>query len=110
MCPYFFLKSIYMSDIKSVVIKKSDQPKKRYTAVFTRENGRKKTINFGSKGAKTFIDGAGSKVKSAWEARHIVREYWNNPLTAGALSKHILWGDSDNISRNIVAFKKKFNL
>jgi len=99
-----------MSDIKSVVIKKSDQPKKRYTAVFTRENGRKKTINFGSKGAKTFIDGAGSKVKSAWEARHIVREDWNNPLTAGALSKHILWGDSDNISRNIVAFKKKFNL
>ena len=99
-----------MSDIKSVIIKKSEQPKKRYMAIFLRENGRTKTVNFGSKGGTTFIDGAGDKVKKAWEARHIVREDWNNPITAGALSKHILWGDSDNISKNVVAFKKKFNL
>ena len=99
-----------MSAIKSVVIKKSEQPKKRYMAIFTRENGRTKTINFGSKGANTFVDGAGDKVKSAWEARHKVREDWNNPITAGSLAKHILWGDSDNISKNVVAFKKKFNL
>jgi len=97
-----------MSEFVSVIIKKSLQPKKRYMAIFTRESGKTKTINFGSKGANTFVDGAGDKVKSAYEARHKVREDWNNPLSAGALSKHILWGDSDNISKNVVAFKKKF--
>lgn len=31
-------------------------------------------------------------------------------MTAGSLSRWILWGDSINLETNIRSFKKKFNL
>ena len=99
-----------MSDFVKVVIIKSPQEKKRFQAIFTRENGKKKKVNFGSKGASTFIDGANQKVKDAYIARHRVRENWNDPISPGALSRWIIWGDSNNVNKNIVAFRKKFNL
>lgn len=94
----------------SVVIKKSPQEQKRFQAIFTRENGKTKKVNFGSKGANTFIDGADEKVKDAYLARHRVNENWNDPTTAGALARWIIWGNSNNVNKNVVAFKKKFNL
>ena len=87
-------------------IKPSSKKDKRYDAVF--HDGTK--VSFGAKGAKTYIDSASDKTKAAWIARHKVRENWNDPRTAGALSKHILWGKSKSVSKNLKTFKKKFNL
>ena len=42
--------------------------------------------------------------------RHRANESWNNPRSAGALSRWILWGESTSIQKNIVDFKKRFNL
>jgi hypothetical protein len=42
--------------------------------------------------------------------RHIKRENWDDPYTAGALSKWILWGESSNINKNLIDFKKRFGL
>jgi len=97
-----------MSEFISVEIKKSVLPTKRYGATFTRKNGKTKTINFGSINGQTYVDGAGEKIKEDYMARHSIRENWEDPLSAGALSKHILWGDSDNISKNVVAYRKEF--
>ena len=38
------------------------------------------------------------------------RENWDDYTSAGSLSKHILWGDTTSIEKNIKAFKKKFKL
>jgi hypothetical protein len=84
----------------------SKKKDKRYKATF--KDG--KTINFGSKGAKTYVDSATQQTKDAWLARHKVREHWNDPKTAGSLARHILWGSSKSVKENIKTFKKKFNL
>ena len=95
----------------ALVIKKTpDGSKKKYTAVFTLDNGRTKTVNFGSKGSNSFIDKATVKTKNAYLARHRVNEDWYDYMSAGALSKWILWGDSNRITKNIATFKKKFKL
>jgi len=69
-----------------VVISKSARADKRMKADFG-----KKTVHFGARGGSTFIDHKDQKTKANWEARHRVREEWNDYDSAGALSKHILW-------------------
>ena len=69
-----------------VVISKSTRPQKRLMAKF---EGR--TVHFGQRGAKTFVDHKDEEVKRAWIARHRVREDWRDYDTAGSLSKHVLW-------------------
>jgi len=86
-------------------IKPSSKKDKRYDAVF---DG--KTIPFGAKGAKTYVDSATDKTKQAWLARHSVRGTFNNPRSASSLSKHILWGPTKSVRSNLKSFKKKFNL
>ena len=39
--------------------------------------------------------------------RHRKNENWNNPKSAGALSRWILWGDSTSIEQNIKAYERK---
>jgi len=87
-------------------LKLSGNKDKRYTATF--KDGKK--INFGSKGANTFIDKASEKTKDAYLARHKVNEDWSNPKTAGSLSRYILWGPTKSVSQNLKLFKKKFNV
>ena len=69
-----------------VVISKSTRPQKRLMAKF---EGR--TVHFGQRGAKTFVDHKDEEVKRAWIARHRVRENWRDYDTAGSLSRHVLW-------------------
>ena len=69
-----------------VVVVKSSKPDKRFQATFGN-----KTVHFGQKDGQTFIDHGNIKFKSAWEARHRVREDWTKYDSAGALSKHLLW-------------------
>tara|TARA_R110000803_G_scaffold156724_1_gene221293 strand:+ start:552 stop:827 length:276 start_codon:yes stop_codon:yes gene_type:complete len=88
-----------------VLFLKSEKPEKRMKAVF---DG-KKTVHFGQKGASTYLEHRDTKIKRAWEARHIVREDWNNPLSAGALSKWILWNKT-TLEASIKDYKKKFNM
>jgi len=88
-------------------IKPSERDTKRYVAIFSNP---KKTTHFGLKGGSTFIDHRDEKKKSAYLARHKVRENFNDPVTAGSLSKHLLWGSTTSFKKNIELFKKKFNL
>jgi hypothetical protein len=39
-----------------------------------------------------------------------VREDFNDPKTAGSLSRWLLWGDSTNLKTNVTSFRKKFDL
>ena len=79
---------------------------KRYTAVFA--DG--KPIHFGLAGASTYIDHKDKSKRAAYIARHKVHEDHNNPKTAGALSRHLLWGDHTTLEDNIVAFKSQFGI
>jgi hypothetical protein len=87
-------------------IKPSTRKNKRLMAVFS--NG--KTIHFGNLGSQTYIDHHDIDKQRNYIKRHQPNEDFENPYSAGALSRWILWGDSRNIDKNIRNFKKKFNI
>lgn len=92
-----------------VVIKKSTNPKKKLMAVFTKENGREKTTHFGSAGMSDFPKHRDKARKERYLSRHRRRENWNAPMSAGALSRWVLW---NKVTRgaSIKDYKKRFNL
>ena len=92
-----------------VEIKKSTNPKKKYMAIFYDDGKRKKTTHFGSAGMSDFIKNRDEKRKKLYLERHRKRENWNSYMTAGALSRWILW-NKPTLSASIADYKKKFNL
>lgn len=94
--------------MKLVKVAKSDRLNKKYVATFDIDDKEKK-IHFGFKGSSTFLDHKDDKKKAAYLARHKVNENWSDPLTAGSLSRYLLW-NKESLSSSIADFKKRFNL
>ena len=91
---------------QSVVIKRSTNPKKKLMAEFSNP---KKTIHFGSAGMTDFTLSKETDRKKRYLARHRKNENWNDPRTAGALSRWILW-NLPTRQASIADFKRRFNL
>ncbi len=93
-----------------VTITDSTNPKKRLTAIFTNDDGKKiRTTHFGFKGGSTFIDHKDETKKKNYLARHKVRENWNDYMSAGSLARYILWNEP-TLTESIKSYKKRFNL
>jgi hypothetical protein len=102
--------------MKLLSIKPSERPTKKYVATFCMCEGatkccdtERKKVNFGSRGSSTFLDHKNEKKRLAYVARHRVNENFNDPLTAGSLSRYILWNKT-TLSASIADFKRRFNL
>ena len=93
-----------------VVIKRSTKPNKKLMAVFTKDDKRKKTVHFGQAGAPDYTITKDKEQRKRYLDRHRARENWNDPQTAGSLSRWILWGNSTSRRENILSFKRRFNL
>lgn len=100
-------------DLKGII--PSNKQGKKLMAVFiNKKTNKQKITHFGSSSnkdytiySKTDKDKA-EKMKNAYIARHKVNENWNNPISAGALAKHILW-NKPTIRESIKDYKKRFN-
>jgi hypothetical protein len=102
--------------MKLLSIKPSERPSKKYVATFCMCDGatkccdtERKKVNFGLRGSSTFLDHKDEKKRQAYVARHRVNENFNDPLTAGSLSRYILWNKT-TLSASIADFKRRFNL
>ena len=92
-----------------VTITKSGLKEKKLQAVFYDKDKKKvKTIHFGSAGMDDYTKTKDKAQRQRYLDRHRKNENWNDPMTAGALSRWILWGDSTSLNKNIATFKKKF--
>ena len=91
--------------MKLLSVKKSTRKDKKLMATF--DDGT--TTHFGFLGSSTYIDHKDDKKKDAYIARHKVNENWNDPKSAGALSRYILWNKT-TLSASIEDFKKRFSL
>jgi hypothetical protein len=95
-----------------VVISKSDKKGKKLKAIFSGEKSGKKikkTIHFGAEGMSDFTIHGDTKRKARYLARHRKRENWSDPMTAGALSRWILW-NKPTLEGSIKDFKVRFRL
>ena len=96
--------------MKLISIKPSTKPEKKYMATFETDNGRTKTTHFGQAGALDFIRSGGDvERKERYLQRHKSNENWNDPTSAGSLSKNILWNKT-SLRASISDFKSKFGL
>ena len=95
-----------------VEIKSSPMKDKRLVAIFFDDNNKKiKTTHFGLKNPKigAFPDHNNEKLKTNYLKRHKPRENWNDYMTAGSLSRWILW-NKKTIKESIEDFKRRFKL
>ena len=89
-------------------LSKSDKDEKRYKVILKKDD-KKKTIHFGYKTGSTYVDHNDNKKKTAWIARHRVREDWTDPYTAGFWAKHLLWNKT-TITDSILDIEKRYNI
>lgn len=82
----------------------------KWKAVFTREDGRKKTTYFGASGMDDYTITHDQEQRARYRDRHRKDLITNDPTKAGYLSYYILWGDSTSFQQNLSAYKKRFNL
>lgn len=87
--------------------KPSTRKDKKYMMVLNIDN-RGKTIHFGSKNSKTYLDHGDKQKRENYLNRHIVNENWNeiNPASA---SRFILWNHK-TLDKSLKFFLKLFNI
>ena len=83
---------------------------KKYAAVFLLPNGRQRTVRFGTASNYVSNPRKTARNRAAYIARHRVNEDHGDPLTPGALSRWLLWGESRSLARNTAAFRRRFRL
>jgi hypothetical protein len=93
-----------------IEIKKSTRENKKLMAILTYDDGKTKTIHFGSEGMDDYTITKDKEQRSRYLLRHRKNENWNVPDTAASLSRWILWGSTTSRKENIRLFKKRFNL
>ena len=99
----------------TVTLRVTETPKAKsaYKAVFSWPDGHTRTIAFGTRSNYVRTKQKTAADRAAYIKRHAApksRQNHNNPFTAGALSRHLLWGESRSLDTNLAAFKDKFQL
>lgn len=98
----------YIRTMKFTLIK-SPNPEKKWRGVFTDEDGKETHIDFGQSKATDYTLSKDKLRRDRYLTRHRSRENWNDPKSAGALSRWILW-NTPSFERNLSHFKQRFNL
>jgi len=95
---------------KKVVISPSKSKGKKLTAIFyDKDNKKIKTVHFGSAGMSDFTIHKDEDRKKRYLDRHRARENWNDPMSAGALSRFVLW-NLPTRKASIADYKRRFKL
>jgi hypothetical protein len=77
-------------------------------AIFTNcKNNREKTTHFGASGYSDYIKHGDIERKQRYINRHRKNENWNDPTSAGSLSRYILWGKT-SLRASIADYKRRF--
>jgi len=94
-----------------VKVEDSKAKGKRYAAIFRdSKSGRKKRVNFGNAKMENFTIHKDPERKKSYLNRYKSRENWNDPISPGALSRWILWGDSTSFDKSVSNYRKRFKL
>lgn len=93
-----------------VEIKKSNLKNKKWTAVFYDGDHKKvKTTHFGDNRYNDYTQHHDNMRKQAYIDRHQKNEDWTDYMSAGTLSKHLLWTHKD-FNKALSEYLKTFNL
>jgi len=92
-----------------VIIKKSTNSKKKYMAIFYDNDKKVKTTHFGANGMSDYTKHKDKSRKKRYLTRHRKREKWDNYMSAGSLSRWILW-NKPGFRESVTDYKRRFKL
>lgn len=94
-----------------VELSRSDNPDKKYRIILHKEDGGKKTVHFGQKGAGDYTTHKDAERKQSYLERHRKGEDWTKRGigTAGFWSRHLLW-NKKSIDESVRDIERKFNV
>ena len=78
----------------------------KYVAEFVNPH---QLVRFGAFEYEDYTQHGDSHRKNLYLNRHRAREDWNDPRTAGALSRWILW-NKPNLQESITDYKRRFHM
>jgi len=89
------------------LVKLYDSPKK-YKMIFYDDDRKKvKTTNFGASGSSDYTINRDKDRRQRYLDRHRKREKWHKPMTAGSLSRFILW-NMPTIKSSFADYRARF--
>lgn len=91
--------------VKLLSITASTRAEKKLMAKF--DDGT--VTHFGAKGMSDFTKNKDEERKDRYLKRHRANENWNDPKSAGALSRFVLW-NKPTLKSSIEDYKKRFGL
>jgi len=94
--------------MKLISITPSEKPEKKLKATFEND-GRTKTTHFGAAGMTDYTKSKDPERKARYLARHSANEHWNDPTSAGALSRWVLWNKT-SLEASKADYKRRFGL
>jgi len=100
---------LYIYSNMKVDIKKSNRSDKKYMAIFTDDDNKKKTIHFGASGMDDYTLTGDKLARERYRTRTKKVYDKAKPMSASRLSYEIAWGNSTSIKKNISDYKKKYN-
>ena len=92
-----------------VSIKPSTLKTKKFMAIFYKDGKKIKTTQFGSKGMSDFTKHNDNKRKELYLKRHQKNENWDDFMSAGSLSRWLLW-NKKTFKASLLDYLKKFKL
>ena len=91
-------------------IRKSHLANKKWDAIFEYPDGHTKTTPFGAAGMSDFTKHKDVTRRQRYLKRHSgMGEHWNEPTTAGALSRWILW-NKPSFKASLADYKRRFKM
>jgi len=95
---------------KYVHLVPSTLAQKKFTAIFYDKHKNKiRTTHFGQKGASDYTRHRDPARKLKYLRRHSANEDWSDPMSAGALSRWILWS-KPSLQASYKDYRNQFNL
>ena len=88
-------------------LERATDGKHKWIGVFT-DDSKERRIPFGAKGYEDYTQHKNHLRRENYLTRHRAREDWSDPMTAGALSRWILW-ETPSIEESVRRFKRKFS-
>lgn len=95
-------------------VKPSPRPDKKLQATFTKDDGRTKTVHFGTDSNFVFNPRKTVRDRKNYRKRHRAMRYeaqaLKNADSPATLSMELLWGDSRSLEKNIAAYRRKWGV
>lgn len=96
--------------VRMKTLRRSRNPAKKFDAVFEYPDGHTKTTSFGARGMSDFTKHKDVTRRASYLKRHAgMGEDWNDPTTAGALAKWILW-NKPSFKASVADYKRRFKV